>query len=77
MVLYIEDNPASLQLMQKIIAKWLDIELRGVATAEIGIDMARTVPPALILMDINRPGMDGYGALVRDSRHTPIPRTSQ
>jgi CheY-like chemotaxis protein len=64
-VLYVEDNPASLRLMQKIIANWPEMELRGASTAEIGIEMARTDPPALILMDINLPGMNGYEALVQ------------
>lgn len=64
-VLYIEDSPASLRLMQQIIATWPDMELRGAPTAEIGIELARAEPPALILMDINLPGMDGYEALAQ------------
>lgn len=61
-VLYIEDNPINLSLMQQIF-KGKDMELRDAHTAEIGIDLARAEPPALILMDINLPGMDGYAAL--------------
>jgi CheY-like chemotaxis protein len=62
-VLYIEDNPMNLRLMQQIFTKRKDLELRGAPTAEIGIEQARAEPPALILMDINLPGMDGYEAL--------------
>jgi PAS domain S-box-containing protein len=64
-VLYVEDNPASLRLMERIIAKWPDMLLRGASTAEIGIALARAKPPALILMDINLPGMNGYEALAQ------------
>lgn len=75
-LLYVEDSPASLRLMQKVIAKWPDVELRGAATAEIGVEMARAEPPALILMDINLPGMDGYEALAQlknDPKTAQIP----
>jgi len=62
-VLYIEDNPMNLHLMQRIFAARENLELRTAHTAEIGIQLARVEPPALIMMDINLPGMDGYAAL--------------
>lgn len=62
-VIYIEDNPMNLRLMQHVFATRNDLELRDAPTAESGIDLARAEPPALILMDINLPGMDGYEAL--------------
>jgi PAS domain S-box-containing protein len=62
-VLYIEDNPMNLHLMQQVFAARQNLELRTAHTAEIGIQLARVEPPALILMDINLPGMDGYAAL--------------
>jgi PAS domain S-box-containing protein len=74
-VLYIEDNPMNLRLMQQIF-KRKDLELRDAHTAEIGIELARAEPPALILMDINLPGMDGYEALKvlkADARTALIP----
>ncbi|MEK6750558.1 MAG: ATP-binding protein [Pseudomonadota bacterium] len=63
LVLYIEDNPLNLRLMRQIFAKRNDLKLRDAHTAELGIDIARAEHPALILMDINLPGMDGYAAL--------------
>ncbi|MBW8328975.1 MAG: PAS domain-containing protein [Thiobacillus sp.] len=62
-VLYIEDNPMNQHLMQQIFAARKHLQLRIAHTAEIGIQLARVAPPALIMMDINLPGMDGYAAL--------------
>ncbi len=75
-VLYIEDSPMSLRLMQQIFAKRQDLELRDAHTAELGLELARAEPPALILLDINLPGMDGYAALAQlkaDPRTARIP----
>ncbi len=63
MVLYIEDNPLNLRLMQNIFTLRNDMELLDAQTAELGIEIAMADSPALILMDINLPGMDGYEAL--------------
>jgi len=62
-VLYIEDNPMNLHLMQRIFAARDNLQLRTAHTAEIGIQLARVEPPALVMMDVNLPGMDGYAAL--------------
>jgi len=75
-VLYIEDNPMNMRLMQQIFASQKHLQLREAHTAEIGIKMAYDNPPALILMDINLPGMDGYKALTflkADERTAHIP----
>lgn len=63
-VLYIEDNAVNLRLMQKIFARRKNLTLRHAPTAEIGIELSRAEPPALILMDINLGGgMNGHEAL--------------
>jgi PAS domain S-box-containing protein len=75
-VLYIEDNPMNQRLMQQIFTRRPDLELRDANTAEIGLELARTVSPALILMDINLPGMNGFEALAAlkvDPRTAHIP----
>lgn len=76
-VLYIEDNPMNLRLMQQIFAGKKEWELRGASSAESGIEIALANPPALILMDINLSGMDGYQALLRlqadpETAHIPV-----
>lgn len=63
--LYIEDDSVNLRLMQKIFSQRKDMMLRDAHTAEIGIELARSEPLMLILMDINLPGMDGYQALAQ------------
>ena len=75
-VLHIEDNPANRRLMQQIFRLRKDLALREADSAESGLDLARRVAPALILMDINLPGMDGFAALEviqRDPRTAHIP----
>lgn len=62
-VLYVEDNPMNLRLMQQIFSLRKGLELRDASSAEVGMEMASAEPPALILMDINLPGMDGFQAL--------------
>ena len=62
-VLHIEDNAMNLRLMQQIFGHRKDLKLSEAYSAEHGIDLARAELPALILMDINLPGMDGFEAL--------------
>jgi CheY-like chemotaxis protein len=62
-VLYIEDNPMNQRLMKRIFEARKNLELHAADSAELGIEMARTEQPILILMDINLPGIDGYEAL--------------
>lgn len=64
-ILYIEDNQANLRLVQHVFNRLHNVKLYSAPNAEIGIEMARSKQPALILLDINLPGMDGYEALSR------------
>jgi PAS domain S-box-containing protein len=62
-VLYVEDNPANLELVEQLIARRPELKLLTAIDADLGIELARTYLPDVILMDINLPGMSGYGAL--------------
>ena len=61
-VLYVEDNPLNLRLMEQVFATRKEWELRSAVDAECGIEMARANPPQLVLMDINLPGLNGFQA---------------
>src|SRR5450830_139048 len=76
-LLYVEDNPANLALVEQLIARRSDLKLLTAIDAHLGIDLARTYQPDVILMDINLPGISGYGALhiLRDdplTSHIPV-----
>jgi PAS domain S-box-containing protein len=62
-VLYVEDNPANLELVEQIIARRTDLRLTTATNGTIGIDFARAYQPAVILMDINLPGISGIEAM--------------
>jgi CheY-like chemotaxis protein len=61
----VEDNPANLALVEQLIARRGDLKLLTAIDAHLGIELARAYLPDVILMDINLPGMSGYGALKR------------
>jgi len=62
-LLYVEDNPANLELVELIVARRADMRLLGAADASLGIEFARVYQPEVILMDINLPGISGIEAL--------------
>jgi PAS domain S-box-containing protein len=76
-LLYVEDNPANLKLVAQLIARRPNLCLLSAADATLGIELARNRQPAVILMDINLPGISGIGALkiLREdplTRHIPV-----
>ena len=61
LILIVEDNPKNLKLIRDI------LQFRGYTTleaetGEAGITLAQKQQPALILMDVQLPGMDGRTA---------------
>lgn len=62
-ILYVEDNPANLKLVEEIISFRPDLRLLSAPDAHLGIELARAHQPDIILMDINLPGMSGLDAL--------------
>jgi CheY-like chemotaxis protein len=76
-LLYVEDNPANLKLVEQLIARRPNMRLLSAADATVGIELARTQRPEVILMDINLPGISGIRALKllqEDplTRHIPV-----
>jgi PAS domain S-box-containing protein len=62
-LLYVEDNPANLKLIEQLIERRSDIRLLTAVTGTLGIELAREAQPEVILMDINLPGISGIEAL--------------
>lgn len=75
-VLVIEDNAVNLELVRALLER-AGYTVVPAATAELGIDLARSEQPDLVLMDLSLPGMDGLEAtrLLRadaSTAHIPI-----
>ena len=62
-LLYVEDNPANMKLVEQLIARRPDIQLLTAVNGTLGIKIARATQPQVILMDINLPGISGIEAL--------------
>ncbi|MDO8463877.1 MAG: response regulator, partial [Gallionella sp.] len=76
-LLYVEDNPANLKLVEQIIVRHPDISLLTAVNGNSGIEIARNKQPDVILMDINLPGINGFEALEilrasPDTAHIPV-----
>ena len=76
-LLYVEDNPANMKLVEQLIERRSDIRLLTAVNGVLGIEVARKAQPTLILMDINLPGVSGVGAMkiLRDdptTAHIPV-----
>ncbi len=74
-VLIVEDNAANMELATDLLDAAGYTVLQS-ENAEIGIETAKTEQPALILMDVGLPGMDGLtavGILLQDEQTRDIP----
>lgn len=75
-MLYVEDNPANLMLVEDLITRRSDIRLISATDGIAGVEAALSIIPDLILMDINLPGINGLRVLeilAADTRTTAIP----
>ncbi|UUZ54514.1 response regulator [Massilia sp. H-1] len=59
-LLYIEDNPGNLRLVEEIVRPRTDLRLLSAAEGHAGIALARQHLPHVILVDIHLPGIDGF-----------------
>ena len=72
-VLCIEDNPNNLQLIESVVGMLPGVRLLSAMAPGLGLELARTHRPHLILLDINLPDMDGY-AVMQCLREHPTTR---
>ncbi len=63
LLLYVEDNPANLKLIEQLIARRPDLRLLTAQNGRDGINLASGYLPDVILMDINLPGISGTEAM--------------
>jgi PAS domain S-box-containing protein len=70
-LLYVEDNTANLKLIEQLIARRPELRLLTAINGTLGIQLARSTLPEVILMDINLPGMSGTDVM-RQLRRDPL-----
>jgi PAS domain S-box-containing protein len=68
-LLYVEDNPANLMLVEDLIARRPDIRLLSARDGIRGVELALASMPDVILMDINLPGISGVKAMRMLAEH--------
>lgn len=68
-ILLIEDNQQNMYLMNFILEN-KGYEVTQAWNGKEGIELARTIKPSLILLDIQLPGMDGY-SVARELKKSP------
>ena len=68
LLLYVEDNPANLKLVEEIVRFRPDLRLMAASDGPLGLSLARAHHPEIILMDLNLPGMSGLEVLAQLQR---------
>jgi PAS domain S-box-containing protein len=76
-LLLVDDNPANLRLVARILERVPRINLLTACSGSLGLELARAYQPDLVLLDINMPDMDGYSLLRQLQEdvllcHTPV-----
>jgi CheY-like chemotaxis protein len=58
-VLYIEDNPANIEVVTRFLRTRPNLRLRSAKSGQMGLDLARREVPDLLLLDLHLPDMSG------------------
>lgn len=69
-LLYVEDNPDNLKLMEKIVSLIDGLTMISAHTGELGFELALIEKPDVIILDINLPGLNGIDLLEHLGRYT-------
>ena len=64
-ILYIEDNPVNVLLVEELVASRDDLSILSVGTGAEGVSHARSLQPDLVLVDMQLPDFDGFEVLRR------------
>jgi CheY-like chemotaxis protein/anti-sigma regulatory factor (Ser/Thr protein kinase) len=62
-ILYIEDNPSNLKLVQRILERWRRVQLLSSIQGALGVELAQRHHPDLILLDLHLPDRHGSDVL--------------
>src|SRR3954447_18640480 len=73
-ILVVEDNPKNLKLVRDVLTH-SGYEVIEATSGEDGVRLARQESPGVILMDLQRPGIDGSEALrqIRQADESQVP----
>lgn len=74
-ILYIEDDPANMRLVESIIKKYTTYSFLSAVNGNDGIDVAVKQQPDLILLDINLPDLNGFEVLQKLRSHRELINT--
>lgn len=64
-ILYIEDNPANVEVVSRFLRSRQDVQLHSVMSGQAGLDLARREVPDFILLDLHLPDIQGGEVLRR------------
>ena len=73
-ILAVDDNPNNIAIVEELFSEHYD--LRTAATGEEALEIALDFQPALILLDIMLPDMDGYEVCRRLREHSSLSQTN-
>ena len=74
-LLYVEDSPSHVQLLQSIVDNMPNISLLTAHTPQLGLELAAAHKPDLIILDICLPGIDGFEVLRKLQGHEMLKDT--
>ncbi len=76
-LLYVEDNPANLRLMEHLLSTLPNVAMLSAPTPQLGLELAVAHRPDVIVLDLNLPRMSGVEVLARlkslpETRDIPV-----
>ena len=76
-VLYIEDNFSNLRLVERLLERRPGIELLSAMQGNLGLEMAMSRRPDLILLDLHLPDIPGWEVLASLQANPSLRETSR